>query len=534
MTQPLDHLTDALIARYLKQRSGTDLDTQDTDIEPHLSGCASCRDRVLQAQRVNYGLLEANPVNQASHPDCPEEQVFQQLAAGLCSREAAFPALQHAAHCGHCGPLLHRYLQEFSEELQPEDQMLLSKLASGRPKWQERFVHEHGIGKPEQDHRQSLFANLWPKTIGWWPKMAWAGGLAALAVIIAFGPALWTRYELYRADRLVAAAYAERRPTEMRLTNVPYATYNPPSVVRGADGDQEPGYDRPALSDADALVGRKLKSGKLDSNWLQIQGRVSLLRGTTRGLTDAESALEQARSKGADNPRTEIDLAATYFEQDSKTKFPNLQRTLNLLNQVLRNPKLGNQDRSVALFDLALAYEKTQAWDMAVPIWQQYLQLDPSSPWAKEAETHLKEAKSKLHPAREQGYDHPSFFLSHAAGGSLPAEAEEYQNIALELWLPRAVEDRNSDSYKAVAVLSVLMEKQHSDPWFKDMLAALQPGDLAAVQALMAEHKVAKQYWPERVEIVAGLPKTPAGKVQKFQLREIAKAFAEPPHKASA
>jgi cyclohexanecarboxylate-CoA ligase len=65
----------------------------------------------------------------------------------------------------------------------------------------------------------------------------------------------------------------------------------------------------------------------------------------------------------------------------------------------------------------------------------------------------------------------------------------------------------------------------------------LRPGqtlDLAAVQALMAENKVAKQYWPERIEIVADLPKTPAGKVQKFQLREIAKAFAEPPHKASA
>ena len=65
----------------------------------------------------------------------------------------------------------------------------------------------------------------------------------------------------------------------------------------------------------------------------------------------------------------------------------------------------------------------------------------------------------------------------------------------------------------------------------------LRPGqtlDLADVQALMAEHKVAKQYWPERVEIVADLPKTPAGKVQKFQLREIAKAFAEPQRKASA
>jgi len=40
--------------------------------------------------------------------------------------------------------------------------------------------------------------------------------------------------------------------------------------------------------------------------------------------------------------------------------------------------------------------------------------------------------------------------------------------------------------------------------------------------------QVAKQYWPERVEIVADLPKTPAGKVQKYQLRELAKVFAEP------
>jgi cyclohexanecarboxylate-CoA ligase len=65
----------------------------------------------------------------------------------------------------------------------------------------------------------------------------------------------------------------------------------------------------------------------------------------------------------------------------------------------------------------------------------------------------------------------------------------------------------------------------------------LRPGeklDLAGVQACMAENKVAKQYWPERIEIVTELPKTPAGKVQKYQLREIAEKFAEPPHKASA
>ena len=58
--------------------------------------------------------------------------------------------------------------------------------------------------------------------------------------------------------------------------------------------------------------------------------------------------------------------------------------------------------------------------------------------------------------------------------------------------------------------------------------------DLKSVQAYMAEHKVAKQYWPERLEIVPDLPKTPAGKVQKFRLREQAKAFSDEARKASA
>jgi cyclohexanecarboxylate-CoA ligase len=63
----------------------------------------------------------------------------------------------------------------------------------------------------------------------------------------------------------------------------------------------------------------------------------------------------------------------------------------------------------------------------------------------------------------------------------------------------------------------------------------LRPGhslDLKTVQAYMEEHKVAKQYWPERIVIAEDLPKTPTGKIQKFQLREQAKAFADAAEKA--
>jgi cyclohexanecarboxylate-CoA ligase len=55
----------------------------------------------------------------------------------------------------------------------------------------------------------------------------------------------------------------------------------------------------------------------------------------------------------------------------------------------------------------------------------------------------------------------------------------------------------------------------------------LRPGmtlDLSDVQAYMAQCKVAKQYWPERVKVLQALPRTPSGKIQKFKLRDIAVA----------
>jgi cyclohexanecarboxylate-CoA ligase len=41
----------------------------------------------------------------------------------------------------------------------------------------------------------------------------------------------------------------------------------------------------------------------------------------------------------------------------------------------------------------------------------------------------------------------------------------------------------------------------------------------------LSDQKVARQYLPERLEVVAELPLTPSGKVQKFKLRELAKAL---------
>jgi len=51
--------------------------------------------------------------------------------------------------------------------------------------------------------------------------------------------------------------------------------------------------------------------------------------------------------------------------------------------------------------------------------------------------------------------------------------------------------------------------------------------DLASVQDYLRDARMAKQFWPERVEAVAELPRTASGKIQKFRLKEIAATFSD-------
>ncbi|MBE9375978.1 AMP-binding protein [Saccharopolyspora sp. HNM0983] len=65
------------------------------------------------------------------------------------------------------------------------------------------------------------------------------------------------------------------------------------------------------------------------------------------------------------------------------------------------------------------------------------------------------------------------------------------------------------------------------DPRLQERACAVvvpEPGepepDFAELQRFLAAKGVAKPYWPERLEVVGELPRTPSGKIQKFRLRE--------------
>jgi cyclohexanecarboxylate-CoA ligase len=52
------------------------------------------------------------------------------------------------------------------------------------------------------------------------------------------------------------------------------------------------------------------------------------------------------------------------------------------------------------------------------------------------------------------------------------------------------------------------------------------PFELRELTQFLAEQGMAKQYWPERLELLPDMPRTPSGKIQKFRLREMAQRFA--------
>lgn len=51
-----------------------------------------------------------------------------------------------------------------------------------------------------------------------------------------------------------------------------------------------------------------------------------------------------------------------------------------------------------------------------------------------------------------------------------------------------------------------------------------EPPTLAELTAYLETRQVARQKFPERLEIVSELPMTPSGKVQKYRLRELIEA----------
>jgi hypothetical protein len=294
LTRPLDrHLDggelDALVTSQASGVSVAGLLSEEAvrGAQRHVESCQDC-DRKVQMHRSAQSAISLRAMSgqTAESPHCPDETEWVKVAAGLLEETQAKERMNHAAQCGHCGPLLKSAVRSLSDATTPEEEATLANLTSAQPAWQAQMARTLTIAADPRRRREPAHS-LW-KNLFHWPRFSFA--ITASVVLIA---AVWIGMRMLRppsAGQLIAQAYTERRTIEMRLTGAKHA---PLSAVERSGAASN--FDKPeSLLKAEALIGEGLRNSPNDPALLDAKARAELLDGNySSAISDLQLALEE-------------------------------------------------------------------------------------------------------------------------------------------------------------------------------------------------------------------------------------------------
>ncbi|HWZ44513.1 MAG TPA: CHAT domain-containing protein [Candidatus Saccharimonadales bacterium] len=433
----------------------------------HLKGCEVCQSMAKKYEKADEVLRNIRPQKQAAAgPNCPPEDVWPDLAVGLLDQPAALQFAEHAAGCDWCGRLLREAGEVLTDELTEAEQTMLAQRSTASKSGQRELAQwlaarSGGRKVPEQKSDKPGFI--------WW--LRWAA--AASVVLAAASWWGWTTLRQPSVEQLLAQAYTEQRPFEMR---VPGAAYGPVREQRGGSGPRV--AQSAALLEALSKLAKQ-RSGRLrDPTWLSEEGRAELLFGD---YTNAVHNLERAHQFSPLDDNVEIDLASALFQRSSAPGFEDdLPQALDLLREVTaRNPQ-----SSMAWFNLALVSERMQALTEALDVWDTYLKIDSSSGWAAEARERREAIQERLKRYKQKSslpVDPPEVIAERYQRDSsaeievIDQRPELYLDVATSSWLPHMsrlkLGSEEESSIKQVSeIVAQVALQHHGDAWLHDMI----------------------------------------------------------------
>jgi tetratricopeptide (TPR) repeat protein len=471
----------------------------------HLDECAACQQMAKKYVNAETALETLRTWSRRSSqpapktPDCPEDEIWLRIAAGLADNAAAAHYVTHAAQCDRCGKLLQESMEDLAQDVTPEEQVAIAQLPSAGEAWQRamatklrgaRFVAPVASSIPDEIPQRKQLPSRTRKFV-LWPRLAFV--VSGLAVLIAAGWVLWERTRLPYVERLLNQAYTQRRTLELRI---PGAAYAPLRAERGP-GLSHHNLPAPLLK-AEGIVAAEGPGRREDPAWLQLQARMDLLE------WDEEDAFQKLESAGAlrpEDPGLLLDRATAWFERASKDgarATADYGQAAEDLTKVLKK----NPDDLIALFNRAVLYEKLSMPHEALADLDRYLQLETDQQWVQEARERKKRIE-KLIRSHDSSVAEPladaEAFVELAQGSTtvhLDQRIEEYQDLALRDWLPATFSletgpEERARLSAALKTLSELLAARHGDYWLRDVLAhtgdtrALRPAFVAMREAVI-------------------------------------------------
>jgi CHAT domain-containing protein len=497
VTQEENHLGTEQVEWFLStpvdNREGTAWSAQFGEASRHLAICEQCQRLVSMHRNSDRSLsaLREEALAEAT-PGCPSDQAILELAAGIVSDKDAAPLLSHVITCPHCGPLLRRATEDFSDELSEKERRQITALESATPAWQLKMTQKvlptptltvdlsletRKAASPSLLRRKLFPAKLWP---------IWAGTLAAaLALTVWF---FFHTAPTPDVDQLLASAYSERRIMDLRIPGAPYAP------LRQERSEGLSVLDQPqALLDANALISRQLKAHPEAPQWLLAKARADLL---AFRYEPAMETLRRALVLQPDSRDVLVDLASAHFQRaEANSGLPaDYGQAIEYLGRALAK----KPDDPIALFNRAVAEDKLHLYDPAILDWQHYLRIDPSGPWADEARERLQKVEKKVAGKKaslRKPLSSPTQLASLQGTRELAEElngrVEDYLFLTITQWLPDTFSppDKMGESGKtrtALVALAQVLKDRHGDLWLADLLSRTHRADVGSAVTLLA------------------------------------------------
>ena len=477
------HLTDEQMIELLASASRGDTDLMSNAqnaAKQHLESCENCKElfKACGYTESQLSKLIANDA-EARHADCPRETVWIEIASGI-HLEHRMELLEHAAKCDHCGPLLR-------DELRLEEEIFIDNLSTSAAEWQKEMALKLSAAtRAEQKKTYRIGSRLQG-----FVELLSVPKLVAVVGLIGFIALPYWEYQRQRtaqlADQVVAEAYIEKRTLEFRFQGMPHA------VLQMSKDDSIADFDpvaRPKLTEAIFKSTKELRSNPQSVEWSQARARARLLVGTKSSIEAALTDLEKLHGRAPSNSSVSTDLATAYvlYGETLDKRLPEFEaiqrdqysKARELLGPIVEH----DRDNEVAFFNNALVLEKMGFLQVASDQWTRYLKDHKNSPWAIDARENLARIQDKL-KAKSGRSDIPlksvdqvsAAFKSNDAGqiAEIDSRIEEYQDIAVQKWLPMSFSvrapERDSDKTVELALrgLALLLKQKHGDPWLQDM-----------------------------------------------------------------
>jgi CHAT domain-containing protein/cytochrome c-type biogenesis protein CcmH/NrfG len=413
----------------------------------HLEQCRSCEKLVQLHAEIEKRLnaQKARP-GRVQNDDCPDGQVWLELATGILPEPRAEQLMNHALQCDHCGLLLREAVEDVGVETPLEETDAMAGLQTANSDWQRKFANR--LAKESQSRQQMTHSAL-PRRR--WLALGWA--LAAIAVVFAVSFWLNARDSVGKADRLIAKAYSVNRTSEFRIG---HADYGRVQVRRGPAKE-----DPEELLEARAMLDRLRKNQENNPEFLQAQGRASLAE---LDISSALTALKRAHELLPDSSSILTDLAAAYAVEGDGGTPETYETALQFLDEALQK----TPNDSTALFNRAIVNERLQSFDHAVQDWNAFLRVTPSGPWADEARQKSGADSEKLKKEKERGLD-PSTLLkwlqTSPSTEALEARSEDLADAAASNWIanPQPI-------ISELSLVARINRDWNHDPWLSELL----------------------------------------------------------------